>query len=135
LQNRSARTLAANMNVNRAAQAGYRRALVARGVPVKFRRVTGAAPNTQSFFADVAAIVLTETAAKAEGTFALAGEMAENDRLLIVVADDLAHKRFPLPLVEGDQVLLLGEWTNLVKVDPLSRAFAGAIVAIAKGIR
>jgi hypothetical protein len=118
-----------------AAVAGYRRALVARGEPVTFVRINGDAPNTESFSASVTAIVMGNSPTTSIGGFAGDDAITEGDRKIIVLNDDLAAARFPLPLQKNDKVIVQGEEMNIERVDPSTRGIAGAWDVIAMGVR
>lgn len=119
--------------------AGYRRAIERRGQPVIVRRINGDAPNAASFDARVHAIVMdyvpkTPVAdEKPEGGITLGG------RNVIVLEGDLRDKRFPLPVIKNDKVILLGrdgagEELNIIELDPNRRRIAGAVDIVAEGV-
>ena len=55
--------------------------------------------------------------------------------MVIVMAGDLASKRFPLPLKKNDKIILeSGEELNVIEVDANKRAVAGAIELKASGV-
>jgi hypothetical protein len=64
------------------------------------------------------------------------GAVPQDDRLVIVMADDLAAAAFPLPVAKGDLIVLSlsAEQLMVTRVDPYKRAFAGAIELTAAGI-
>jgi hypothetical protein len=130
--------------------AAYRRAFARQGVavPVTLTRITGFAPNTATVSADIVAIVrdyMPDTTAVAETGFAAGkqGAITQGDRMIIVMIDDLAQKRFPLPVRKNDRLTLRsdaghlgasGDVLNVVAVDALKRAAGGAIELKAAGV-
>ena len=123
-----------------AALAGYRRALAKNGVPVTVTRITGFAPNTVPFKANVLAIVRNyvpnSTAVAEEGSsVSKPGAITIGQRMVILLADDLQAKGFPLPLQKNDLITLKsGDPLNVDAVDALKRAAAGAIELKASGV-
>lgn len=122
--------------------AAYRRAFARQGVavPISLRRITGFAPNTATVSADIVAIVrdyVPDTTVVAETGFAASkqGAITQGDRVIIVMADDLAQKRFPLPVRKNDRIMLpSGDVLNVIAVDAAKRAAAGAIELKAAGV-
>ncbi|QAY96705.1 hypothetical protein CWB41_13995 [Methylovirgula ligni] len=126
--------------VNPSAEAAYRRAIEKAGVSVTFKRVSGAAPNTVSFSADVTAIVRDYTddggAGQRDGLGpSVIGGITQGKRQIIVMAADLKAKRFPLPVVKSDQIYVSGSDALLTvdSADAQLRAMAGAIDIAATG--
>ncbi|QXX74241.1 hypothetical protein [Methylovirgula sp. HY1] len=127
--------------IDPSAEAGHRRAFAKRGIRITVERISGMSPATVSFFAEVTALVQNYTpdgaAASRTGYGAGApGGISQGDRTIIVMATDLAERRFPLPLAKNDRITLVttGERLNVVKVDPDKRAMAGAIELTAAGV-
>lgn len=127
------------------AQAAYRNALaVAGGQAVIFRRVNGQAPNTARFDALVTAIFRAYRPAGVIGAAIGEGAITEGVREFIVLEDDLAAARFPLPLAKNDKVIpgeiVNGSFVpgkevfNITEVDAGTRVFAGAIEGRATGV-
>lgn len=120
--------------------AGYRRALLRRGQPVLVRRVSGDAPNVATFDAAVTAIVMSYTPQPDVMAIKPEGGITQGDRMVIVIADDLATVRFPLPVIKNDKIVLLDASGNPVEVlnvtdpDPYKRALGGAIELKAEGV-
>jgi hypothetical protein len=121
--------------------AAYRRGLVKAGVPVTVTRINGFAPNAVTFSAEnITAIVRdyrSDASAVSETGFASAkmGAITQGDRLVIVMADDLAQAGFQLPLKKNDRITLsTGDVLNVTAVDALKRAAAGAIELKAAGV-
>jgi hypothetical protein len=129
------------------AQAGYERALERVGTVILFRRVSGFAPNTATFDAVVRAVFRAYAPATPKGPseFNTTGiAVSQGQREFIVLAADLAAKRFPLPLKKNDSILTgamvgstftpSGEVFNITEVDAGTREIAGAIVGKAEGV-
>lgn len=121
--------------------AAYRRALQKAGVSVTVTRINGFAPNAVTFSAEkIPAIVRNYTP---DGTvveqtgFAASkvGAISQGDRMVIVMADDLAQAGFPLPLKKNDRIgLSTGDVLNVTEVDALKRAAGGAVECKAAGV-
>jgi hypothetical protein len=129
-------------DVRPSAVAAYRRAIAARGEDIVVERISGQSPNTVSFTASVQGIVMDATpdtlAPRRTGIpSGDPGGMMQTDRMVILIASDLAEKRFPLPLRKNDRITLssTGEKTNITAVDAGKRRLAGAIEAKVAGIR
>lgn len=133
---------------NPAALGGYRRAIAAAGITVTFERWTGAAPNRQKVASAVVTAVVRDyqpdSTAEARTGMASSkqGAITEGDRFVIVLADDLAAQRFPLPVQKNDRIQLPsyasgieGDYLNVTQVDPFKRAIAGAIELKASGVQ
>jgi hypothetical protein len=122
--------------------AAYRNAFAVNGVAVIVQRYSGVAPEVRTFSsASVTAIVRQVqpdgTAAAQSGLGAsMMGGIDQADRLVIVMADDLAGQDYPLPIAKGDQIVLPDstEILNITRVDPYKRAIAGAIELFAAGV-
>jgi hypothetical protein len=132
------------VSVDPAIQASYRDAIARRGRDVKFRRITGEAPNAGKVDAVVKAIVMTATpdplSSMRSGYSEREGAgMTFRARHLIVMADDLTTEGFPLPLKENDIVFLDAaaekRRLSITMADPETRALAGAIDVIASGVQ
>jgi hypothetical protein len=119
--------------VDPAMQAAYRRALARTGETVTVQRVSGTAPRTATFSASVKANVQSyapETNEVSEGGYGSSqiGATTQSQRKVIVVAEDLAAARFPLPVQKNDRVMLAdGTKCNVTGVDAHKRQLAGAI--------
>jgi hypothetical protein len=138
------------------AQAGYERALEARGKPVIVVRESGVAPNVAIFQAQVLAIIADYKAQTPIGETKPEGGITMGARSVIVLAHYLREKKFPLPLQKNDKVILLDEeqtdpsqqaeaqpdgttlyqieTLNVMSADPYTRAIAGAIELMAEGV-
>ena len=122
--------------------AAYREAMAVNGVAVTIQRVSGYAPNVTTLASvAVQAIVRNVTmdttqTAQAGLSASSPGAIPQDDRLLIVLADDLAAADFPLPVAKGDLIVLAlsAEQLQVTRVDPYKRALAGAIEITAAGI-
>lgn len=126
------------------AQAAYRNAIDLAGQPVIFRRISGQAPNTARFDAQVTAIFRAYQPTGAIGAAAGGGAITEGLREFIVLSDDLVDARFPLPLAKNDKIIpgmiVNGSFVpgneqfNISEVDAGTRFFAGAIEGKAIGV-
>jgi len=109
---------------------------------VTLQRVSGFAPNVTlissvpliGFVLDVA----PDGSANAESGLGApaTGAPSQNDRLVIVMAQDLASSGFALPVAKGDQIVLpdSSEILNVTRVDPYKRAFGGAVEILTTGV-
>lgn len=131
--------------IDPAINAAYARAFARLGVAVSvtFKRATGFAPGavtTQT--ATVMAVVRDynpDTTSVAQTGYAATkiGAITEGDRVIIVMATDLANAAFPLPLKKNDKIIIVdtGDELNIVDVDAYKRAAAGAIELKAAGVQ
>lgn len=123
--------------------AAYGRALARAGLQVTIKRVTGFAPNpVVELSVTVQAIVRDyqpDTSEPSEMGYAPSkvGGITQGDRLVIVMASDLATARFPLPLMKNDKIIIVstGDELNVVDVDAFKRVAAGAIELKAAGVQ
>jgi hypothetical protein len=126
--------------VDAAMQAAYRNAIGLTGELVTFQRISGTAPRTVMFSAQVMANVQAytpDTVEPSEAGYSSAqpGGITQTDRKVIFIAEDLAAKRFPLPVQKNDKIALAnGEKLNVTGVDAHQKQVAGAIVVTAAGI-
>jgi hypothetical protein len=118
-----------------------RRAIAKRGEGVTFTRVSGLAPVSFSFSADLTAIVMKYApdggAASRQGYGANElGGVTQGDRLVILMTQDLCDARYPLPVRKDDKITLsrTGEELTVVSVDASKRGIAGAIEIEAVGV-
>jgi hypothetical protein len=127
------------------AQALTKAAILYCGQPVTFQRLVGQPPSvtlSPSGGATVSAVVrnyLPDTTAEAASGYSASelGAITEGERLLIVMAADLAAAGFSLPVQKGDQVVLsgtTGELLVVTRADAQKRYFAGAIEVVAVGV-
>jgi hypothetical protein len=127
------------------AQALTKAAILYCGQPVTFQRLVGQPPSvtlSPSGGAAVSAVVrnyLPDTTAEAASGYSASelGAITEGERLLIVMAADLAAAGFSLPVQKGDQVVLsgtTGELLVVTRADAQKRYFAGAIEVVAVGV-
>jgi hypothetical protein len=120
----------------------YREAMAVAGVPITLQRVSGYAPNvTVTSAVSLNAIVRNvqpDTTSTAESGLSASqpGAITQADRLIIVLADDLAAANFPVPVDRGDQIVLpdSAEVLNVLRVDAYKRRIAGAIEIFAAGV-
>src|ERR1051326_1329354 len=104
--------------LNPNAQAAYQRARDRVGVPVTFQRVNGNAPNTNTVSANVVAVVrdyapdFREVARTGYGSSS-PGAITQGDREVIVLEQDLADQRFPLPVKKNDKIVVVGTGEQL----------------------
>lgn len=127
------------MTANPSAVAAYRSALARVGQSVTFTRVNGQPPNTATFSATVNAVVnddLPDMTAVSRTGFSESkrGAITQGDRKVIVLGQDLADARFPLPLRKNDKAVIGGETFNVTLVDPYKRDFSGAIELTVTGV-
>lgn len=114
-------------------QAAHRRAVVRTGELVTIQRLSGTAPRAVTFSASVYANVqgyTPDTSEVSQTGFGASqpGAITQNQRRVILVADDLASAHFPLPVKKNDRVILAdGTKANVVMVDAHKRQVAGAI--------
>ena len=118
----------------------YRRAMQRNPVKVRVVRISGQAPNAVPFAVEVTAIVrdvMPDTTAVAQAGYSASkvGAVTQADRLVILLADDLRAKGFPLPMKKHDRIMLSeDDVLDVVDVDPFKRAIAGAIELKAAGV-
>jgi hypothetical protein len=111
----------------------HRRAVVRTGERVTIQRISGTAPRTVSFSAEVMANVQAyapdSTEVSQTGYAATQpGAITQSDRKVIVIAQDLLDQRFPLPIRKNDKIILAdGAKCNVNGVDAHKRSIAGAI--------
>lgn len=119
-----------------AIKAAYERAFARLGVsvPVTFKRVTGFAPGAVTTLTAAVNAVVREynpdTTSVAQTGYAATkmGAITEGDRVVIVMAPDLAAAGFPMPLLKNDKIIMdTGDVLNVVAVDAYKRAAACAI--------
>ena len=127
--------------IDRSARAFWKQAIDTVGVPILLTRVIGYAPTTQTFSVNLRAKVALATpdgsAASQQGLGASgAGAVTENDRTVVVMAQELFRSRFPLPVQKGDLVTLpeTSEQFTVTLVDPYLMALAGAIKLTIAGV-
>ncbi|MDR3495294.1 MAG: hypothetical protein P4L82_11900 [Ancalomicrobiaceae bacterium] len=113
-----------------------------RGVAVQLVRLSGYAPNVVSFTADVSALVEQATDAAADVTRAgisasEPGNVSQTSRKVTVLADDLKAKRFPLPIVKGDKLIIkaTGDEYTVGDADAYRRAFLGVVDLTVAGLK
>ena len=125
--------------------AAYREAFAVAGVAVTIQRVAGysgsgsgvTTVSSVSVNAIVRNVTMDTTQTAQTGLSASSpGAIPQDDRLVIVMADDLDAAGFPLPVVKGDLIVLSlsAEQLQVTRVDPYKRALAGAIEITAAGV-
>src|SRR6516225_1529638 len=124
------------------AEAFTRQGILLVGIPVRFERVTGFAPNATTISATVTAKVMkyaldTVTVAETGYPASKQGAIRQGDREVLVMATDLAAQGFPLPVLKSDRIVLLatGDALNIIAVDANKRAMAGCIEIDAAGVQ
>lgn len=106
------------------AEGHYRDAIAEAGDgSVTFRRYYGAGASRPKFEATVPAKV------SGYGPQDLAGPIQQGDVRVIVIASDLSAKRFPLPVRNGDKVVVDGRELSVVSPDAATRRVGGVVVA------
>ena len=127
---------------NPSAVAAFRAALRKRGVVATLRRISGYAPNV-TVLASVEVMAIARNVAYDANETAQAGlhgaqpgAIEQADRRVEVLGADLADAGFPLPVKQGDQVVLpdAAELLNVLRVDAYSRTLTGAIVLTVVGV-
>ncbi|MGE0425410.1 MAG: hypothetical protein AB7O88_24330 [Reyranellaceae bacterium] len=106
-----------------AVRAAYRDMLALVGEPVVIRRYTGAGADRPRFDADAPARVVEYAPDE------LVGGIQQGDRKLILLADDLIARQFPVPPRRGDKAVVRGNELNIEAVDDNSRRVAGVLIA------
>jgi len=110
------------------------------GLQATFTRISGVAPTATETSATVTAsvrnYVLDPAEAIQEGfTSSQIGGITQGDRLILVMADELANAGYPLPVQKSDNVSLeTGEKMNVTRVDARKRGIAGCIELVAAGV-
>lgn len=109
-------------------RASYRRAMNDVGETVTIRRYTGTGPNRPRFDADVMARVTDYEPHE------IVGSIAQGDRKLIVLAEDLIAAQVA-DLRKGDKVVVRGKELNIEAVDDNTRRAAGVLIAYELQVR
>lgn len=120
--------------VDSSAQAALRNMIAQIGESVVFQRLYGFDASTTIISANVTARVRgytpesTEVSQTGYGASQV-GALTQTDRIVIVVADDLAAAGFPLPVLKNDKVILAdGTKATVTMVDAHQRSTSGGIV-------
>jgi hypothetical protein len=128
--------------INLNMQAAHARAIGQFGQAITVQRLTGEAPNVTALSAVVTAIVKNmppETAAPTQAGYSSSalGGITQTDRMVIVMASDLAAAGFPVPVQKNDKIILstTGEKLDVSRVDGEKRSQAGAIELYAAGVQ
>ena len=135
--------------IDPAARERTRRAIYRTGQPVRFGRLSGAAPNVTTTPTGGASVTARVFDYSPDGTSpseagypaTQLGGITQGERRLLVMADDLSLAGFPVPVQKGDQITLV-DWTtsadletlSVTRVDAAKRAIAGAIELSATGV-
>ena len=123
------------------AEAFTRQGILLVGIPVRFERVIGFAPNATTISATVTAKVMkyaldTVTVAETGYPASKQGAIRQGDREVLVMAADLAAQGFPLPVLKSDRIILAtGDTLSIIAVDANKRALAGCIEIDAAGVQ
>ncbi|MFZ1109851.1 MAG: hypothetical protein WAN43_16070 [Rhodomicrobium sp.] len=127
--------------IDHSARAFWRQAIDRVGVSILLARAIGYAPNVVTFSVNLKAkVALSQPDSSAPAQEGLgssgAGAVTENDRTVVVMAEELFHSRFPLPVQKGDLVTLpeTAEQFTVTRVDPYALAIAGAIRLTVTGV-
>jgi hypothetical protein len=123
--------------------ASYRRAIGRAGVPVSFERYAGQPPNRVLASSSSVTAIVRDYAPDGAAVDRMGygpgrvGAITEGDRMVIVLAADLAAQRYPLPIEKHDKVRRLdnGDLLDITEVDPFKRTLAGAIELKAAGVQ
>jgi len=127
-------------NLDPSAVRAYRDALRKVGRNIAVQRISGTAPRTVMFSADVQAVVhdYADDGAAAQKTGygeSSIGGISQTARQVILLAEDLRVARFPLPVRKNDKIILNGgDKLNVVRVDAEKRSVAGALELTAVGV-
>lgn len=104
------------------AAASYRRQIEKHGEPITLRRVL-LRPTPDADLA-VKARVLRQ--GKPDD---LANTVSQSDRVIVVMAEDIAASEWPGPPVKGDKIFLRGRALTITAVDDDKRRVAGVLIA------
>jgi hypothetical protein len=118
-------------------EASYKDNIARVGKLVRFIRITGQAPRTAKFSADVMAVVTDYVPEHTVLDVKREGSITQGQRHLIVVNGDLTAKGFVLPIQKNDKVIVgrenVDDWIvdgepefNVTRTDPNKRHIAGA---------
>jgi hypothetical protein len=128
--------------IDPSAEAFTRQGILLVGIPVRFERVTGFAPNVVIISATVTAKVMkyaldTVTVSETGYPASKPGAIRQGDREVLVMAGDLAAQGFPLPVLKSDRIIIdaTGDTLNIIAVDAHKRAMAGCIEIDAAGVQ
>ena len=128
--------------IDPSAEAFTRQGILLVGIPVRFERVIGFAPNATTLSAAVTAKVMkyaldTVTVSETGYPASKQGAIRQGDREVLVMAADLAAQGFPLPVLKSDRIVIseTGDTLNIIAVDAHKRAMAGCIEIDAAGVQ
>lgn len=123
------------MSADPDAVAAYRTALARNGCDVVIKRLRGFAPNV-TVVAEAAVRACVQGFSPAPGeSYSGQGAIPEGTRRVIVLAPDLAEKDFPLPLIDGDKLVLGAQELDIGDIDAETRHVAGAIAFNVTGVK
>lgn len=123
--------------INPSIEASYKDNIARVGKLVRFIRITGQAPRTAKFSAEVMAVVTDYVPEHSVLDVKREGSITQGQRHLIVVDSDLSAKGFRTPIQKNDKVVVGREngsaWIidgepefNVTRTDPNKRHIAGA---------
>ncbi len=104
-------------------KAAYRRLIDQVGEVVIIRRYTGSGANRPHYDTTVKARVIDDVPHVNIGT------IQQDDKKLILLAEDLATGQIPLPLRNGDKAVIRGKEHNIEKADDNTRRVQGVLIA------
>lgn len=107
----------------------HRMMLQADGEIVIVRRYTGTGTTRPRFDAEVRGRVTGYQPHE------LVGSIVQGDRKVIVLAQDLLDRQFPLNLVKGDKAVVRGKELNIEAADDSTRRVAGVLIAYVLQVR
>lgn len=110
-------------------KADYREMLTEVGEIVTVRRYSGSGENRPYFDASVLARVVDYEPRE------LVGLIAQGDRKLILLADDLVQAQFVLPIQKDDKVVVRGKELNIQGADDNTRRVKGILIAYELQVR
>lgn len=112
------------------AKASHRRMMRVAGETITIRRYTAPSGTPRpSVTQDVTARVTGYAPNE------LVGGIAQGDRRLVVLADDLATGAVTLPLKKGDKAVVRGKELNIEAVDDSTRRVSGVLIALELQVR
>lgn len=114
-----------------AVQDAYRRALgsLGNGEEILMRRYTGTGSNRPRFDVAVAARVVDYMPNE------LVGDIKQGDRRLIVLAEDLVARQYPMPVKRTDRVVVRGKECSIEALDDNTRRIGSTLIAYEMRVR
>ena len=101
----------------------YRQALAVGGERIVLRRIVG---TTRQIFLDAEVTARVVAAGSGDGP---PGETRQDGYTLIVLADDLARARWPVPPRQDDKAIVRGRQLNVEFVDDSTRRIGAVAIA------